>query len=61
MNLSSSAKQATASYMRHLLPFTKTVMMSIALSEMGVVLPQAWSEKSMASISGILYYAASKC
>jgi len=36
--------------------FTKSVMMSVAVSEVGLVLCQAWSETSAESIGGISYY-----
>jgi len=36
--------------------FSKSVMMSVAVSEVGVVLCRASSEKSMDSIGGISYY-----
>ena len=36
--------------------FSKSVMMSIAVSEVGVVLCRASSEKSMDGIGGICYY-----
>jgi len=36
--------------------FSKSVMMSVAMSEVGVVLCRAWGEKSINSIGGIFYY-----
>ena len=36
--------------------FSKSVMMSVAVSKVGVVLCRAWSEKSMGSIGGISDY-----
>jgi len=36
--------------------FTKSVVMSVAVSKVGAVLCQAWSEKSTDSIGEISYY-----
>jgi len=36
--------------------FTKSVVMSVAVSKVWVVPCRAWSEKSMDSIGGISYY-----
>jgi len=37
-------------------PFSKSVMMLVAVSKLGVVLCRAWSERLMESICGISYY-----